>query len=375
MPRVVEDSPIRQRRELKPIEIEKVGSVPRESRRGIDIEVVSISRIPDGVEVLARAWNAQGQIGFGKDGSVEIERFRIFNPPVLVPDPAGDIVRNDPVGPDLDIPHEVRLREDPREALLQVIEKTISLKKEKFGPANIVRGKIGSTTLTAYPAAGNNAPTDNGLKNDGVNVTWTTLVNEASADSERNSTTGICLGRAHTTTDRYQRIDRSITGFTTSSIGTDVISSAVLSLYCPDHTSAAWLDQSLGAFEVDIVSAAPANEANIAVGDYDSLGTTVYASIASGSIVTGYNDFTLNAAGITYINESGNTFFGERVNHDTDDNVAGWTWVSNALSYLSWYDSDQTGTSTDPMLVVEHAPAVTTAIKDIIGGGYIMFPR
>src|SRR3990167_1069334 len=31
--------------------------------------------------------------GFGADGSVEIERFRIYNPPILVDDPNGTIIR------------------------------------------------------------------------------------------------------------------------------------------------------------------------------------------------------------------------------------------------------------------------------------------
>src|SRR3990167_8130850 len=34
-----------------------------------------------GIELFARAWRGTQQLGFGSDGSVEIERFRIFNPP------------------------------------------------------------------------------------------------------------------------------------------------------------------------------------------------------------------------------------------------------------------------------------------------------
>ena len=60
---------------------------------GLQIKVQSISKIEGGVEVFARAWREGQQLGFGTDGSVEIERFRIFNPPVLVPDPNGEIVR------------------------------------------------------------------------------------------------------------------------------------------------------------------------------------------------------------------------------------------------------------------------------------------
>jgi hypothetical protein len=33
------------------------------------------------------------KLGLGKDGSVEIERFRFFNPTILVDDPNGSVVR------------------------------------------------------------------------------------------------------------------------------------------------------------------------------------------------------------------------------------------------------------------------------------------
>ena len=52
-----------------------------------------MTTIDKGVVVFARAWDDNGQIGFGRDGSVDIERFIFIDPPVLVPDEAGDITR------------------------------------------------------------------------------------------------------------------------------------------------------------------------------------------------------------------------------------------------------------------------------------------
>ena len=50
------------------------------------IEVQSITQIPEGVRIFARAWQGSEPVGFGTDGSVEIERFNFINPPVMVPD-------------------------------------------------------------------------------------------------------------------------------------------------------------------------------------------------------------------------------------------------------------------------------------------------
>ena len=60
---------------------------------GLTVEIQSVNKIEGGIEVFARAWKGAQQVGFGNDGTVEIERFRIFNPPVLVPDQNGAIVR------------------------------------------------------------------------------------------------------------------------------------------------------------------------------------------------------------------------------------------------------------------------------------------
>jgi hypothetical protein len=47
----------------------------------VDVEVQGIEKIDGGIQIFARAWKGEDQLGFGEDGSVEIERFRIFNPP------------------------------------------------------------------------------------------------------------------------------------------------------------------------------------------------------------------------------------------------------------------------------------------------------
>src|SRR3990167_555672 len=153
---LLEDRTAEQRASIKGLEIARVlVSNPRTnvkfSGADFDIEILETKPINKGVEVLARAWHPGGrQVGFGVDGSVDIERFRIFNPPILVTDPVGDILHEwvDPQGE----PRHRKLREDPKEALLRDLAHTIKL-VGKDG-RNIVRGKIGNTTSTFYPAAG-----------------------------------------------------------------------------------------------------------------------------------------------------------------------------------------------------------------------------
>ena len=124
------DKPADERATMKGLEIAKIGAIEHTKRAHYDIEIVSMKSIPEGVEVLARAWGENGQIGFGRDGSIDIERFRFINPPVLIDDPNGNIVRTSVDSRTLET-IERRLREDPKEALLQSLEHVINVKKQK----------------------------------------------------------------------------------------------------------------------------------------------------------------------------------------------------------------------------------------------------
>src|SRR3990167_768249 len=113
-----ESLPSKDKANLKGVEIAKLGPQPRQNVKfsgvDVDIEITSITAIEGGVELLARAWENGKQIGFGPDGSVDLERFRFFNPPILVDDPNGDIVREwtDDITGEL---KQRKLREAPQE--------------------------------------------------------------------------------------------------------------------------------------------------------------------------------------------------------------------------------------------------------------------
>src|SRR3990167_9105794 len=144
----LENLDARERAKRKGEEIHRLlkGKTTRHIGVDFDIEVVDSNPIPGGVEVFARAWNKDGtQIGFG-DGTVDLERFRFINPPIMVPDGTktskiledGNIVRLD------------NFIEDSEKALLLSLEHTISVVK-RSGSDSIIKGKIGNTTTTIYP--------------------------------------------------------------------------------------------------------------------------------------------------------------------------------------------------------------------------------
>jgi hypothetical protein len=123
---------------------------------GVRVEIQKIEKIDGGIQIFARAWKGDKQLGFGKDGSVEIERFRIFNPPILVDDPEGTIIREwiDDSG----AVRQRKLREDPTAAIRADLAHTISIVGKD--DANIVAGKVGRTTDTLHPAGGESSPVD-----------------------------------------------------------------------------------------------------------------------------------------------------------------------------------------------------------------------
>jgi len=113
---------------------------------GLVIDVEGIEQIDGGIQIFARAWKGTEQLGFGADGSVEIERFRIFNPPIMVPDGTKSTTTIHDHTFEVD-----NFTENPLEAVRQSLAHTISIVGQE-GTA-ITEGKVGNTTSTFYPNA------------------------------------------------------------------------------------------------------------------------------------------------------------------------------------------------------------------------------
>jgi len=93
----------KEKAQLKSIELAKV-KISKFKKGDFDIEIIGdIKEIEvngvNGIELFATAKKNGKPCGFGKDGSIDIERFRFFNPPILVDDKNGDIIeeRTNPI--------------------------------------------------------------------------------------------------------------------------------------------------------------------------------------------------------------------------------------------------------------------------------------
>lgn len=318
---------------------------------GVRIDIQDIKAIEGGVEILARAWRRGEPVGFGKDGSVEIERFIIYNPPILVDDPQGDIVREW-----RDVPtgalRERRLREDPAEAVRQVIAHNITL-VGKEGTA-IIPGKVGNTTSTFFPAAGQDAA----MRHEAIGSSWSTLTGGAGTDVFNGTLTLFVSGHSsNVSSNLWNQISRSVITFPTAALpDTASIDSATLSLYGDNKYDEVGSEPS-----VQIYSSAPASETSVAVGDYDSLGSTAFSTAIGYSSwsTTAYNDFSLNTSGKANISKTAASSFGAA---DPTYDRAGSppTWSSNKNTMLFAKSADNSGTSNDPKLVVVHSPTPPT---------------
>lgn len=295
-----------------------------------EIEIVDFNAIEGGIEVFARAWKNGVQLGFGKDGTIDIERFRIFNPPVLVDDPLGDIV----ITSTNELTGEVSvrtLREDPllaiQESLTQIIERV-----GKTG-TNIVVGSRGNTTSTFYSGAG-----DGYVRNNNANFATCRAATSGTSATYTNVNdpvqTVLYAGTYY--------IDRGFVPIDTSALpDSDTISSATLDI---TPQSVVGLGHSL-----NVYGASQASDTTLAVGDFDEVGSTEFATNISVT-TTAVKTFTLNASGIAAISMTGYTKFSLRDYVYDAGNTA--PPGNNGASY---YFSEQTGTTSDPKLVVVHS--------------------
>ena len=326
---------------------------------GVRIDIQSIKAIEGGVEIMARAWKGTEQLGFGKDGAVEIERFVIINPPVLVDDPNGTVIR-EWIDEDTGELKQRKLREDPAETIRQVLSHTITLVGKE--DTNIVKGKVGNTTLTAFPAAGANSPVDGRTARfDNVEL-WDSIHDGAGDFSSVDAATGAVFGLIRTggTTDRWNQFIRGIFGFDTSSIGTDTVDSATFSLFGTakfsdfDGNQRAFVDRNVPASSNNLVN----NDFNLA--NWDGVRQSDTDILTQNWNTSAYNDMTLNSTGKGNVNTSGLSWYGIRISGDFNDVEP--TWASNSLSRVEGYYADRAGTSEDPKLVVEHTAPVVTAV-------------
>lgn len=325
----------------------------KHKRGEVEIDILSTEKIEGGVEVFTRAYKNGKQLGFGADGSVDIERFRIFNPPVMVPDGTKKQIQLG-VAFDNQISEEDNFREDPEEALKLSLVHTI----QQVGKENTIieKGKTGKTTDTFYPAAGANSPVDGNTGKSGA--VWATVRSSATGD----------FASATDATDFIQGewdgggypINRTAFCFDTSTIGSGkTISSSTFSLYSATISNTT---ETTYPANLALVQAILTSTANVVTGDFDlsHWGSTRFATditLVTFMASSAYKDFALNASGVANVNMTGVSQFGIRPANDLDNNTP------TARSYGNFYMADQTGTTNDPKLVVTYAANATRKNK------------
>lgn len=320
---------------------------------GYTIELRGLNSIPRGIEVLARAWDTLGNpVGFGPDGTVEWERFRIYNPPIKVPDGtksstttmSGKIVLID------------NFKEDPPEALRQVIAHNVKI-VGKSG-SNIILGKIGSTTSTFYPDADPESSSVDGTVTYSANPTTWQEAHDAATGTSLNDTDANRFVGVQNANPQWN-ITRGLFFYDTSPLGdTDTIDSATLSLYsriAPDD------DDNDGNDFIAIVHSTSTSVTALVLGDYGKFGIIEQHDVGQRKDLTTmgsgvYVDWTLNSTGVGNVSKTTLTRFGAREGHDLLNIAVDPTFNTMYIAF-----AETAGTTQDPKLVVVHTSVAAAA--------------
>lgn len=371
--------PANERASFKGQEIARlVKSVPRTnvkfSGADYDIEIVSIEHLGNGaLAAFARAWTSDGkQVGFGSDGSVDIERFIVpvngqgangYLTYLVVPDPNGDIevkskrIRVNEDGSDTVEFYTERFREDPKENMLRFLAHTILVKQQKHDDSRIIKGKIGNTTTTIKPDANPETNSFDGRAlRTSAGETLAVIRAGAGTDSDDTAANASLSGlQAAGGANNFNRMDRGILGFSNFSPATipadDTIDSVVLSIYnitAPtDNGDDAVIDRRVPGS----VSAIANSDFNIA--GWDGVEQAARVDITSIG-ANAYWSATLNATGRGNLSRTAVSWYGVRMGADFDNVSVGD--VTNFIGDAAYVDNADS--NKHPKLVVEHSAAV-----------------
>ncbi len=346
----------REKANIKSQEIAKLGPISRILKGKYEIEITSLRPIEGGIEFYVRAWDFQGKpIALGN--GVEKEHFRIFNPPILIPDINGSVVKK-VFNVETKRIEQRRWREDLREALLQSVEHTIFVSYKKGVVPKT--GSVGSTTDTFFPDADPETTTVDGEVNKRGPLDWTSIRTATTGFSANPTGENASVGIQTDSTQWFQ-FYRFIALFDTSAIpDTDTINSATLSLFGAASPNDGFSQS------VVIIDSNPASNTDLVADDYFRLGNLLGGTATKQSDtaipITGgwssgaYNDFPLNATGLGNISKTGVSKFGSVVSGDQSNTEPGF--IANAVSQAFIKTADTLGTTQDPKLVVVHSTTI-----------------
>ena len=213
--------------------------------------------------------------------------------------------------------------------------------------------------LTVYPDPSvETTSVDGYTQRAGTNLTWADIhdgVGTAANDNGTSSDAPVIT--AGTTSGRWSTIRRLITLFDTSALpDTATISAATYSLYYTSVFDNATLNQG-----VRVVTSTPASNTAVVTTDYPNIGTVAQATdVDLGAItINQYNDFALNATGISNISLTSISKFGLRMTGDADNTAP--TWASAGEAGGTIINAETADTTTDPKLSINYSTVVGPA--------------
>lgn len=214
--------------------------------------------------------------------------------------------------------------------------------------------------LTVYPdPAPGTTSKSGGVGRLGQNTTLSSIRNGAGTSTDTGSFIYLS-GLFSNGSSNFQDCWRSLDLFDTSALGSSAtIISATMSLY-GNAGNTATMGLSDANAGLALVDASPASDTTMQNSDYENSGTTRQATDLGFSTVdvSSYFDFTLNATGLASINKTGITKFAVRLVAELD--TVSFSPGANKESSVFGYDSNNTGTSKDPKLVINYTTVVTT---------------
>ena len=222
-------------------------------------------------------------------------------------------------------------------------------------------------TLTVYPSL------DGVVVRNPAEETWQALHDGAgtSAGTTDPATYGANI-RGGATTNKYDLMTRGVFLFDTSALTANAtISAATFSLVSQLKA------EEITGQSVNMDTVTPASDSSLAASDYNVAnwgGVAQATAITIASWVSDsstYNDFTLNATGLSNISKTGMTRFGTRLVSDlTNTAVSGW-YNDNYGATVHVDFSETTGTSKDPKLVITYT--ITASAPPDQSSDFIIF--
>lgn len=227
--------------------------------------------------------------------------------------------------------------------------------------------KIGLTTSTFYPDPDTETTSVDGHVTKEGAGTWSDLRDASSGGSAVSNNTSMQVYVGHwVPSGNYYWDYRAYILFDTSAISdTDSIDSGSCSvkMYASPYNEGLDLTNQ----SMRLVATTPASNTNLVVGDYSQIGTTAGASdlaVTSGSSGS-YSDFSMNGTGLGWVSKTGITKLGIRHTASAENETPITAGGDNYSGWLNLYSADETGTSSDPKLVLVHTAGAPTFIPRI----------